>query len=148
MIETVSSLSARWSVGNRSSARWITYPLALKLSAYFTKSGVAKSNVSVVPQFQVHFSLDQAIGTIDPDQHDKRNLFPHRCLDLLRVHKKAPIARHGQHFACRLGKLGTNGSRQRKGHCGEPIGNEAGVWLICWVKTSHPHLEGTSIDWD
>ena len=133
-------------VGSRSSARAIRYPLAPKLSAYFTNRDCrirCANGVRVQGPFPV---LDQAIGAVDPDQCDKGYMLPQCGLDLLRIHEKAAVTHHCQNFSRGIGELGSNSSRQGESHCGKPIGDEARIGLICRVESRHPHLERACID--
>src|SRR6266699_977689 len=80
------------------------------------KVRVAKVNMRVVSQLQVHLPLDHSIGPVHPDQCSKRYLLSHSSLELHRVHQETSVSRNREDLTSRKSELRSNRPWQSEGH--------------------------------
>ena len=95
----------------------------------------------MTPQFQIHFPFDQTVAVIHPDEHDKRSALSNRRFQLLGIHQKAAIPHHCQDLAVGIGQFGRDRSWEGERHGRQPIGDQAGIGVICRVEPCHPHFD-------
>src|SRR4051812_1670133 len=114
---SVASASAR--VGRSWSARVMRCPRAPKLAASVWMSGLVNATLLCPPTSRSIFHSMRPYPVVLPDQHDHRDAFAHRGLDLLGVHQERTVADHGEHFRVGLGELDAERAGQREARGGQ-----------------------------
>ena len=92
--------------------------------------------------------LDEPEGVVVQDQHDNRDVQPHRGLELLGVHHESAVAHHGKHPAFGMDQLGGKGRRQARTHGREGVVEDEGVRLVGAVEPREPEFVDAVVQGD